>query len=584
MRGWLAVFTVVALLSMAVVAHAEYGEWEYLHGLDPPGYSNASFLNLSVADENTLYTVGIHQTNFDQIVYGWSSTTGGTSWDPAVVMDFSGSMCDMMKMFTIIIAVESLDDNVGVFGGFGMLESCYENIPEPWCMFLCMLTLSPVIYVTNDGGETVTQAQVAFGFGKAVVAMDKAGDDVLIAVGGDELILRSTDKGNTWQDIPTLPEPELTYNDVDFIDDIVGFVTTGMSEPEPERTKGMTDEEYAWAIYRHRSNHIRWVHDGQYRLEKQMEYAQNGAPKGKGMNGQIFKTVDGGNSWEEVAFSYNESYGQIEMIDEDEGWVWASPLEGISPSYKILRTTDSGENWVDYTDRLPLQDLNGMAYGLMSFGFSPSGATGFVVGAGQPGFTYRSVLFYTADRGESWHLDESIMDWGHPMVAVDFVDDHIGYHAGADLSTYKYTQLNVPPIADAGPDQEVDENTLVTLDGSASYDPDGDPMTYAWVQLDGPSASLAGDDTVAPTFTADTPGELTFELTVDDGSENSSDEVVITVIEVPGDDDTADDDTADDDTTDDDTDEPTDDDDDDDAPAASGSSDSDDDDNGACGC
>ncbi len=47
---------------------------------------------------------------------------------------------------------------------------------------------------------------------------------------------------------------------------------------------------------------------------------------------------------------------------------------------------------------------------------------------------------------------------------------------------------NAAPVADAGPNQILPGAQTVTLNGSASYDPDGDPITYQWVQEGGTGA------------------------------------------------------------------------------------------------
>ena len=115
------------------------------------------------------------------------------------------------------------------------------------------------------------------------------------------------------------------------------------------------------------------------------------------------------------------------------------------------------------------------------------------------------------------------------------VTDPTGLEA-SDTTSVSVETTNQPPVADAGPDQTVNENQLVTLDGSGSQDMDMDPLSYLWQQAasDPIQVTLSDPTAVKPTFTAPSGlsqnTALTFNLVVNDGHVDSpSDSVVITV-------------------------------------------------------
>lgn len=105
--------------------------------------------------------------------------------------------------------------------------------------------------------------------------------------------------------------------------------------------------------------------------------------------------------------------------------------------------------------------------------------------------------------------------------------------SSADIVNVNVKNIDHPPVADAGPDMTVGEASSVTLDGSASYDPDGDVLTFYWHQTAGPNVGLSDSTAAQPVFTAPMVGvdgaTLTFELTVTDGIESVTDTVNVLV-------------------------------------------------------
>lgn len=108
---------------------------------------------------------------------------------------------------------------------------------------------------------------------------------------------------------------------------------------------------------------------------------------------------------------------------------------------------------------------------------------------------------------------------------------------GTDSVMVTVTSDNARPSSDAGLDQTVDEQTDVTLSGSAE-DPDSENLTYSWKQVGGEAVDLSSTDEQQPTFTAPIVANgkvkvLVFELRVaDENGRPSKDTTKVTVLPV----------------------------------------------------
>jgi hypothetical protein len=149
---------------------------------------------------------------------------------------------------------------------------------------------------------------------------------------------------------------------------------------------------------------------------------------------------------------------------------------------------------------------------------NPTFTAPVINGSGAPGVVATLVFRLTVDDGFN-------PDAPAPGYSLTDVVDEV---------TIDITNVNNLPIAAAGVGQTVNENAAVTLTGTASSDPDGDTLTYAWVQVGTPTVTLSGANTASPTFTAPFVSgggvALTFELTVDDGyGGTATDTIVVNV-------------------------------------------------------
>ena len=95
---------------------------------------------------------------------------------------------------------------------------------------------------------------------------------------------------------------------------------------------------------------------------------------------------------------------------------------------------------------------------------------------------------------------------------------------------------NRPPRADAGPNQQVTRGANVALNGTASRDPDLDPISFRWTLIQRPTGSLSaitGATAATPSFATDRGGVYVAQLVVNDGLTDSAPDTVEILAAVP---------------------------------------------------
>lgn len=189
--------------------------------------------------------------------------------------------------------------------------------------------------------------------------------------------------------------------------------------------------------------------------------------------------------------------------------------------------------------------------------FYPSSGTSF------PSVGYRGGVVYVGSEAAAGSIQRVVLTGGSERNGIaqwTFANGFGGavrdLQFGPDGNLYvmtdgvlyriRYTgNTSFDPVANAGTDQTVNENTAVNLDASSSSDPDvSDVLRFTWKQVGGGVlVTLANPTTATPSFTAPEVTfnqSFTFEVIVEDGNGGvSNDFVLVNVNNVsnPGDDD-----------------------------------------------
>ena len=217
----------------------------------------------------------------------------------------------------------------------------------------------------------------------------------------------------------------------------------------------------------------------------------------------------------------------------------SAPTNGAtlsSPSIASLYISDAGavpavgfsEANVSVPERgfgraIAVVQRSGSAIGAVTVDYAVTGGDASS-GSDYSGPTGGTLSWADGDAGPKW-IKFDIADDG-ANESDEFIQLALSNAIGATLGNSQLridildgTGTNAAPNAVAGAGQQVVSGAEVTLNGSASNDPDGDTLTYSWTQSLGPTVSLSDPSVAQPTFTAPTVSSdtlLQFRLSVSD--------------------------------------------------------------------
>ncbi len=212
------------------------------------------------------------------------------------------------------------------------------------------------LYKTTDGGENWKRISAGTGFDSEISSFAVSQDEVFIGIGDNGIIKRTTDDGITWLNMDKGFKDDLT--NIQFIDNENGWIT------------------------------------GRY--------------------GTIFKTTDGGNSWEDKKSNVlNDDIYLIKFFNNNIGIISGYYKSPYGNKLTFYKTTNGGEEWNELGN---ITDI----YTFSSFFLNEQ--IGWTIVKSE---LLEYYLYKTTDGGEYWSFQKSFKD--SAFNCLKFFDENNGY-------------------------------------------------------------------------------------------------------------------------------------------------------------
>lgn len=228
-------------------------------------------------------------------------------------------------------------------------------------------------------------------------AVSAVSPDVAWASGAHGVVLKTIDRGRTWQLLRVPDGDELDFRDIEAFDAQTAYVLS----------------------------------------------------VGHGASSRIYKTVDGGAHWT-LQFINGEGagfYNAIAFWNRDRGLAFGDPVAG---RFTVLRTENGGDSWTRTPKEMPAALPGESAFAASGGCLAVNGRSDAWFGTGGAS---RARVFRTGDGGRSWSVADTPVIAGRDsagVFALTFADAQHGVAVGGDFREEDAMNANLASTSDGG--------------------------------------------------------------------------------------------------------------------------------------
>ncbi|MCD4820243.1 MAG: T9SS type A sorting domain-containing protein [Candidatus Cloacimonetes bacterium] len=267
----------------------------------------------------------------------------------------------------------------------------------------------------------------------------------------DGTLYKTIDSALSWQLLDL--EHDISVNDIFFLDETTGFILGNNEQSEEKIVLKTIDSGDTWF-------NLYTAPSASFSIFE-IYFYDNNIGYGTGSINNLFKTIDGGNTWTEIDILGYYHFETIEFVSEDIGFILAIDESVDCHNHVILKTIDGGDNWElmlfegGYPSDMKFSDMNNGFligdYGIIKYTddcgetwnycgepisndfesicFSENGNY-FIVGEG-------GIIFKSTNNGISW--DSLNQGTSEHLNSIYFIDESTGLIAGNDGTILRTT-------------------------------------------------------------------------------------------------------------------------------------------------